>query len=228
MRPVTLAQIEGAPSDSRLHTTDRRLPAAFGQMAACEAEEQSSRADPRDASIASIAEVSWPRRLLVRRRSANATASAHGPIHRDLASTQLCRIRSGASASGRGGINALRNELARLADVEADSRASLEAGARAPSKLAPPVRHQRASGACSFRASALIEAAVRAGHRRWSQGHDEGHRPPNRALLLSASRSRRRGRARAIGLPRLRWPPRPRMSGGSSRLISDHSRANTG
>ena len=51
--------------------------------------------------------------------------------------------------------------------------------------LRPPPRHKRASGACSLRASALIEAVVRARRRCPSQGGDDRHRPPNRALLLS-------------------------------------------
>ena len=48
-----------------------------------------------------------------------------------------------------------------------------------------PAFAKRASRACSLRASARIEAVVRAGRRRWSQGGDERRRPPNRALLLS-------------------------------------------
>jgi hypothetical protein len=49
----------------------------------------------------------------------------------------------------------------------------------------PPIRHKHASGACSLRASALIEAVVRTGRRCPSRSGDDRHRPPDRALLLS-------------------------------------------
>ena len=55
-----------------------------------------------------------------------------------------------------------------------------------------PAFAKRASRACSLRASARIEAVVRAGRRRWSQGGDERRRPPNRALLLSPTSKRAR------------------------------------
>ena len=86
-----------------------------------------------------------------------------------------------------------------------------------------PAFAKRASRACSLRASARIEAVVRAGRRRWSQGGDERRRPPNRALLLSPKLSgapalnratratialpesdRPDGRELAMPLPRLR------------------------
>ena len=60
-----------------------------------------------------------------------------------------------------------------------------ESESRPALRRAPPIRHKRASRACSLRASARIEAVVRAGRRCWSQGGDERRRPPNRALLLS-------------------------------------------
>jgi hypothetical protein len=63
-------------------------------------------------------------------------------------------------------------------------------------------RHKRASGARRLRASALIEAVVRPGHRRWSQGSDESNRPPDRALLLSprtSSRDQHRRRGCSLG-----------------------------
>ena len=63
----------------------------------------------------------------------------------------------------------------------------------------PGSRHKRASGACSLRASALVEAVVRAGRRCPSQGGDDRRRPPNRALLLSPTSARQRARRRTIG-----------------------------
>jgi hypothetical protein len=53
-------------------------------------------------------------------------------------------------------------------------------------------RHKRASRACSLRASARIEAVVRAGRRCWAEGRDERRRPPDSALLLSPKGTRRR------------------------------------
>jgi hypothetical protein len=69
------------------------------------------------------------------------------------------------------------------------SSASMAEQVRRQSRRRPPIRHKRASGACSLRASALIEAVVRAGRRCPSQGGDDRHRPPNRALLLSPNLS---------------------------------------
>ena len=66
-----------------------------------------------------------------------------------------------------------------------------QSGTRVPDGRAPRIRHKRASRACSLRASARIEAVVRAGRRCWSQGGDERRRPPNRALLLSPRSSYR-------------------------------------
>jgi hypothetical protein len=60
-----------------------------------------------------------------------------------------------------------------------------EGRARPARSRRPRIRHKRASGACSLRASALIEAVVREGRRCRSQSRDERHRPPNGALLLS-------------------------------------------
>jgi hypothetical protein len=72
---------------------------------------------------------------------------------------------------------------------------------RAPlaNRLSLASRHKRASGACSLRASALVEAVVRAGRRCPSQGGDDRRRPPNRALLLSPTSARQRARRRTIG-----------------------------
>ena len=79
--------------------------------------------------------------------------------------------------------------------VEGKARAS---AIRAPT---PRIRHKRASRACSLRASARIEAVVRAGRRCWSQGGDERRRPPNRALLLSPNLKRRQTDASAHASP---------------------------
>ena len=54
------------------------------------------------------------------------------------------------------------------------------AGRRPNNGVCPPPRHKRASRACSLRASARIEAVVRAGRRCWSQRGDERHRRSNR------------------------------------------------
>jgi hypothetical protein len=68
----------------------------------------------------------------------------------------------------------------------------------------PAPRHKRASGACSLRASALMEAVARARRRCQSQCGDERHRPPNRALLISPKSARadpRRWSRTAEGTP---------------------------
>ena len=76
-------------------------------------------------------------------------------------------------------------------------------------------RHKRASRACSLRASARIEAVVRAGRRCWFQGGDERRRPPNRSLLLSpTSRRAPPGRRRTNRI-------RPRASSGRWRVGAD-------
>jgi len=74
----------------------------------------------------------------------------------------------------------------------------------------PARRHKRASRACSLRASARIEAVVRAGRRCWSQGGDERRRPPNRVLLLSPSSTRRASRGATI--PFIPAPPRSALA----------------
>ena len=74
-------------------------------------------------------------------------------------------------------------------------------GSLCQDRLRPEFRRKRASGACSFRASALIEAVVRAGVECSPQGGDEGHRLPNHALLLSPTSSRLARRRAAAALP---------------------------
>ena len=63
---------------------------------------------------------------------------------------------------------------------------------------APANRHKHASGACNRRASAVIEAVVRAGRRCWSQGGDDAGSRAARIAQKEASGSRP-----ATGL---RWP----------------------
>jgi hypothetical protein len=62
-------------------------------------------------------------------------------------------------------------------------RGVTEAGQHCIDGPGSEIRQERASGACSLRASALIEAVARARRRCRSQCGDERHRPPNRALL---------------------------------------------
>ena len=62
---------------------------------------------------------------------------------------------------------------------------------RAPEADVPADRHKRASAACSLRASALIEAVVRAGASIWPQDGGERRRRPDRELLLSPETYRR-------------------------------------
>ena len=80
-----------------------------------------------------------------------------------------------------------------------DASRETEAGHGRPRGVFPAPRHKRTSRACSLRASARIEAVVRAGRRCWSKGGDERRRPPNRALLLSPTSARQRARRRTIG-----------------------------
>ena len=55
-----------------------------------------------------------------------------------------------------------------------DTRGITEAGQSRVGARSPEIRHKRASRACSLRASARIEAVVRAGRRCWSQGVPNG------------------------------------------------------
>ena len=87
----------------------------------------------------------------------------------------------------------------------------------------PARRHKRASRACSLRASARIEAVVRAGRRCWSPGGDERRRPPNRALLLSPNRNRHERGDRTSASPRQQPSRRARRTTGSPRLSGSHA-----
>ena len=87
--------------------------------------------------------------------------------------------------------------------------------------------HKRASGACSVRASALIEAAVRAGRRCRSQGGDERHRPPDcvplyrvNAGVNSSGRRPRPRRKPVIQPPSRRLQP---LSSASRRAGAVHA-----
>jgi hypothetical protein len=81
------------------------------------------------------------------------------------------------------------------------TRATSNAGLEPESVVGLANRHKRASGACSLRASALIEAGVRGGRRCPSQGGDDRHPPPNRALLLSPNLERPAVAVRTIAFP---------------------------
>ena len=76
-------------------------------------------------------------------------------------------------ASASTGSLPVRHELGHVGDGLREYRDHTDAGVSAGVGSGPAVRHKRASGACRLRASTLIEAVVRAGHRRWSQGGDE-------------------------------------------------------
>jgi hypothetical protein len=75
-----------------------------------------------------------------------------------------------------------------MADASGPTIRSLVPATAGQTSLFPGFRHIRASGACSRRASAVIEAVVRAGRRWWSQGGDDA----DRALLLSTTPKRAR------------------------------------
>ena len=109
-----------------------------------------------------------------------------------------------------------------VSDVLPHTRRETEAGPSPSVGSVPACRHKRALGACSLRASAVIEAVVRTGPRCRSQGGNERHRPPIRALLLSPTSRRpgtgHGGRSGLLQLPSGRSQPRS-LSVGCDRPV---------
>jgi hypothetical protein len=124
----------------------------------------------RSASRAPDAASCGPRASQVARRLTSAllipTAPSSRSRWRDLDRPDR-RRRASALPRLRSPLSARRSTAAIPAESPKQGRAAV--GARSPE-----IRHKRASRACSLRASARIEAVVRAGRRCWSQGVPNG------------------------------------------------------